>query len=293
MSKDKSSGSSPETDLRQIRSIVNLALVEDLAEVGDITSSAIFTDGDRAAARIISREACTVSGLATACQEVCRQIDAGLSWLPLVADGAHIPAAAEIARLEGKVLSILAAERTLLNFLSRLSGVATLTGVYVEELKGLPARVSATRKTTPGLRLLEKQAVAHGGGETHRMGLYDAVLIKDNHIEAAGSLALAVAAVRKAYGDEIKIEAEIDRVDQLEEAVASGIDRVLLDNMTPEQVRECSAAMPPGIVIEASGGITIENLRAYAEAGAHIISAGALTSSASGIDFSLEVEAKV
>lgn len=231
-----------------------------------------------------------MSGLEV-CQEVCRQADPELSWIPLTEDGRHIPAGAEAARLEGPVITILSAERTLLNFLSRLSGVATLTNAYVEAVHGFKTRIAATRKTMPGLRLLEKQAVVHGGGETHRTGLFDAVLIKDNHIAAAGSVAQAVASVRRALGSDIDIEVEIDFHDQLEEAIAAGANRVLLDNMTPKQVRDCVEAAGGRVTIEASGGINLENVRAYAEAGADIISLGALTRSAPGIDFSLEMEA--
>lgn len=210
----------------------------------------------------------------------------------MVEDGQHIPAGAEVARIDGRILFILAAERTILNFLSRLSGVATLTYTYIEALRGLKTRVAATRKTMPGLRVLEKQAVAQAGGETHRLGLYDAVLIKDNHVAAAGSVALAVVAARQSLGNDIDIEVEIDSRGQLEEAIKAGASRLLLDNMTPQQVRACVEAAGGRVTIEASGGINLGNVLAYAEAGADIVSVGALTRSAPGIDFTLEVEAK-
>lgn len=274
-----------------LQQIVSLALAEDLGERGDITSQAIFAAGDLGSARIITREPCVVSGL-EACREVCRQIDSQLGWLPLIEDGQHIPADAEVAKTEGPVISILAAERTLLNFLSRLSGVATLTHAYVEALQGLKTRIAATRKTMPGLRVLEKQAVEHGGGETHRFGLYDAILIKDNHIAAAGSVASAVAQARKALGDDVDIEVEIDSIVQLDEAIKAGATRVLLDNMTPEQASACVRVAGGRVTTEASGGINLGNVRKYGEAGADVISVGMLTRSAPGIDFSLEMESK-
>ena len=279
-----------ETIGQALRHIVTLALEEDLDLAGDITSRAIFGPGDTGAARVVTRETCVISGMAAA-DEVCLQVDPDLTWLPLVEDGQRVPAAAEVARLEGRFVSILAAERTLLNFLSRLSGVATLTAGFVEAVAGTPSRIAATRKTSPGLRLLEKQAVVDGGGELHRIGLYDAVLIKDNHVTAAGGVGAAVAAARKALGDEVEIEVEVETAAEFEEALAAGAGRVLLDNMTPEAVRGCvELAAGRGVVIEASGGISLGNLRAYAEAGADVISVGALTRSAPGIDFSLEVE---
>ncbi|MHB9112035.1 MAG: carboxylating nicotinate-nucleotide diphosphorylase [Thermoleophilia bacterium] len=286
----------PEATPDALKRIIALALEEDLGSEGDITSRAIFSAVDTGAARVITRESCTVSGMGAAA-EVCRQADPALVWLPLIEEGQPVPAGAEVARLEGSIISILAAERTVLNFLSRLSGIATLTAAFMEAVDGTSARIAATRKTSPGLRLPEKAAVVHGGGELHRIGLHDAILIKDNHIAAAGSITEAMAAVRKAYGTEVWIEVEVDTRSQYEEALVRGADRVLLDNMTPEAVRECvelaaekRSQMPRASEIEASGGIDLGNVRAYAEAGADIISVGALTRSAPGIDFSLEVE---
>ncbi|MHB1326452.1 MAG: carboxylating nicotinate-nucleotide diphosphorylase [Thermoleophilia bacterium] len=291
-------GENEEIGRQALRHIVSLALDEDLDSLGDITSKAIFGPDDAGAARVVSREACVLSGLAAAV-EVCLQVDPELIWLPLVEDGQAIPAAAEVARLEGRIISILAAERTILNFLSRLSGIASLTARYVNAVTGTTARIAATRKTSPGLRLLEKLAVVDGGGEPHRSGLYDAVLIKDNHIAAAGGVGAAIEAVRRTLEDRISdrdIEVEVDNIAQLEEALASGaIGQVLLDNMTTAEVRAChelavarTASWEQKPVIEVSGGVSLENVRAYAEAGADVISVGALTRSAAGIDFSLE-----
>jgi len=298
---DEAGGADPDALAR----IVALALEEDLGSEGDITSKAIFSTAasdqspagsDHSAARVITHESCTVSGMAAAA-EVCRQTDPALVWLPLVEDGQPVPAGAEVARLEGGIIPILAAERTVLNFLSRLSGIATLTATFVDAVQGTGARIAATRKTSPGLRLPEKTAVVHGGGELHRIGLYDAILIKDNHIAAAGSITEATAAVREAYGRDVWIEVEADTISQFEEALAQGVDRVLLDNMTSESVRECvelaageGSKQPRPMEIEASGGIDLSNVRAYAATGADMISVGALTRSAPGIDFSLEVE---
>ena len=185
--------------------------------------------------------------------------------------------------------SILAAERTIINFISHLSGIATLTGRFNAAVEGNKVRIAATRKTSPGMRLLEKQAVADGGGETHRRGLYDALLIKDNHIAAAGSVAATVERARQALGDDMAIEVEVDTREQLEEVLESGAGRALLDNMSPDEVRACVRLAAGRLLIEVSGGINLANVRDYAEAGAQIISTGALTMSAPPIDFSLEI----
>lgn len=273
----------------EVARIVALALAEDLGDEGDITSRAVFGPGDSGSARVLAMEAATISGL-KATEEVCRQVDSSLGHLPLVTDGQSVPVGVEVIHLDGSLLSILAAERTLLNFLSRLSGIATETARYAAAIAGLGARVAATRKTDPGMRRLEKQAVVDGGGESHRAGLYDAVLIKDNHIAAAG-IGGAVAAVWSSLGKDIDIEVEVDSSKQLEEAIKAGASRVLLDNMTPEEIRLCVELAAGRVTVEASGGIILENIRQFAAAGADVISVGAITRAAPGIDFSLEVEA--
>ncbi len=282
-------GTESEEGRAEVRHIVSLALAEDLDSAGDITSKAIFGPDEAGAARIVAREGCTVSGMAAAA-EVCLQVDPDLSFLPLIHDGERAPAGAEVARLDGRILSILAAERTMLNFLSRLSGIATLTAAFVAAA-GAKTRVAATRKTDPGMRLLEKQAVVHGGGELHRLGLYDAVLIKDNHIAAAGGVAAAIARVRESLGGGIEIEVEVDDAAQLEEALAAGVGRILLDNMAADEVAACVRTAGGRAVIEASGGIGLAEAASYAAAGVDVISAGALTRSAAGVDFSLEAVA--
>lgn len=270
-----------------LEQLVALALAEDLGREGDITSLAIFPPETRGVALVIARDPCTVSGMAAAA-EVCRQ-QGDIGWLPLVEDGQVVPAGAEVARLEGSLLAILAAERTLLNFLSRLSGIASYTRRYVEAVEGLPVTVAATRKTDPGMRRLEKEAVAHGGGELHRMGLYDAALIKDNHVAAAGGVTAAVAAVTRALGDDAEVEVEVDTIEQLREAVETAADTILLDNMAPGTVRECVTIVAGRKKLEASGGVTLDNVREYAATGVQRVSVGDLTRSAPGIDFALEV----
>lgn len=271
----------------ELERIVALALDEDLGEAGDITSRAIFPPEAAGAARIVTREACTVSGIAAA-REVCRQAG-NIDFLALVEDGQPVPAGAEVARLDGGLLAILAAERTLLNFLSRLAGIATHTRRYVNAVAGSPVAIAATRKTDPGLRRLEKAAVVHGGGRPHRTGLYDAALIKDNHIAAAGGIAAAVAAVAGALRGGVEIEVEVDTIEQLREALTTAADTIMLDNMDPAAVRECVDLVAGRKKLEASGGITLNNISDYAATGVELISAGALTRAAPGIDFTLEV----
>ena len=282
------SANSDEYGSTELERIVALALAEDIGGEGDITSQAIFAPGTAGAGRVLTRETCTVSGLAAAA-EVCRQVG-GIAFLPLVEDGQVIPAGAEVVRLEGSLLAILACERTLLNFLSRLAGIATLTRRYVDAIEGFTATVAATRKTSPGMRRLEKDAVAHGGGELHRIGLFDSVLIKDNHIAAAGGILPAVEVVVRELGGDVAIEVEVDTVAQLREATDTAADTIMLDNMTPVEVRECVAIIASRKKLEASGGIDLSNIREYAAAGVQRISVGNLTRSAEGIDFSLEVE---
>lgn len=279
---------SPEAGRAELERIVSLALAEDLNADGDVTSKAIFAPGSRGAARVVARESCTVSGLQAA-REVCRQAGE-VEFLPLVEAGQAVPAAAEVIRIEGDLLAILAAERTLLNFLSRLSGIATATRACVDAIAGHAAKVAATRKTSPGMRRLEKEAVVDGGGELHRIGLYDAVLIKDNHVAAAGGVTAAVEAVRRSLGAEVPVEVEVDTPQQLREALAAGADTIMLDNMEPDQVRACVAIVAGTALVEASGGIALDNIRSYAETGVDRISVGEITRSCRGIDFSLEVD---
>ena len=276
-----------------LQDIVALALREDVGP-GDLTSRCLIPEDLAGRASLRARQALVLSGL-TAAAETLRQVDQRLVFIPLAADGDRLAPGAEIARIEGPAASILAAERVCLNFLMRLSGVATLTARYVEAASRTPAAVVDTRKTTPGLRLLEKAAVRHGGGRNHRFALYDGLLIKDNHLAAIGSIAEAVARARAATPHTLKIEVEVDTLDQLGQALVAGADLVLLDNMGLDLLQEAvalaEAYFAPGprrVGLEASGGITLETITAVAQTGVDFISIGAITHSAPAADLGLD-----
>jgi len=220
---------------------------------------------------------------------VFEQVDGALVWRALAPEGEwREPSTA--AEVEGAAASILTAERVALNFLGRLSGVATLTARYVAAVKGTGVRILDTRKTTPGLRVLEKRAVALGGGTNHRAGLDDGILIKDNHIAAAGNVTEAVTRAKTDVPHGLKVEVEVQNLDELDEAVAAGADAILLDNMDPETVQTAMTRAGGKVLLEASGGITLDNIAEYARTGVDLISVGALTHSVRAIDISLEVE---
>jgi nicotinate-nucleotide pyrophosphorylase (carboxylating) len=269
------------------------ALAEDLGD-GDVTSRSTVPAEARARARIVRKEPGVVFGMA-AVAETMRQC--GVEEVePLAVEGEwqdEVPV--EVLIASGAARSLLAAERTALNFLGHLSGIATLTARYVEAVAGTGATILDTRKTLPGLRGLEKAAVAAGGGLNYRLGLYDAILIKENHIALAGSLAKAVHGARSAYPD-LAVEVEVRNLDEAAYALGTGADRLLLDNMDPETIaaavalRDEHAGGAKGISLEASGGITLANVRAIAEAGPDFISIGALTHSAPNLDFSMLME---
>jgi nicotinate-nucleotide pyrophosphorylase (carboxylating) len=277
----------------EIEELVGRALAEDLGE-GDITSEATVPEGARARARIVQKEPGVVYGLAVVA-EAMRQC--GVEDVDnLVVEGEwreEVPA--EVLIASGSARALLAAERTAINFLGHLSGVATLTARYAEAVVGSGTTILDTRKTTPGLRHLEKAAVAAGGGINHRMGLYDAILIKENHIAAAGGLAKAVYAARNAQPEKA-IEVEVRNLDETAYALGMGVDRLLLDNMSPASMREAvalrdeNAGGADGVSLEASGGVTLENVREIAETGVEFISVGALTHSAATLDFSMLLE---
>jgi nicotinate-nucleotide pyrophosphorylase (carboxylating) len=262
------------------------ALREDLAGYGDVTGSAFAGDG---VARIVAREAGVLSGVA-ALEETVKLVDVALAVDVVVRDGEPFVAGATLAELRGPLAAILAAERTALNFLCWLSGVATLTSRYVAETTGTGAVIAATRKTTPGLRALEKQAVVHGGGTPHRFGLFDGAMIKDNHIAAAGGVAAAVDRVRAGAAHLLALEVEVDTLEQLDEALACGASIVLLDNMDTMTVRRAVERVAGRAVIEVSGGVRLERVRELAEAGVDVISTGALTTRAPWIDLALDLE---
>ncbi len=274
----------PETDL------IALALAEDIGE-GDVTTQ-YFTDPNRRiAAKIVAREACVVAGLDVA-EEVFRRVDAELWIKKLLEDGAHLPAGGVAMELRGRAASLLTAERTALNFLQRLSGVATLAGKYVAAVHGTSAKILDTRKTTPGMRLLEKAAVAAAGGANHRLGLHDMVMVKDNHLAAPASLADLQASISRVKSDrpKIRVEIEADTVDQVRQFLTlEGVDVILLDNMALSQLREAVSLRRPGITFEASGGVTLQTVRQIAETGVDLVSVGELTHSARAVDLSLEI----
>jgi nicotinate-nucleotide pyrophosphorylase (carboxylating) len=268
------------------REAARRALREDLAGSGDLTGRAFTAPGR---ARVEARQAGVLSG-AAAFVEVARQVDHDLRVEFTLADGARFAAGDVIASLSGRLAAILALERTGLNFLGRLSGVATLTAQYVAETQGTKAVIAGTRKTTPGLRALEKQAIAHGGGSPHRFGLFDGAMIKDNHVAAAGGLSQAVAAVRAGLSHAHLLEVEVDTLEQLDQAIAAGVPVILLDNMDVATVRAAVGRAAGRALLEVSGGVTLESAREYAATGVDVISVGGLTTRAPWIDLSLVVD---
>jgi nicotinate-nucleotide pyrophosphorylase (carboxylating) len=267
--------------------VIDRALAEDIGR-GDPTTEATVPESLETIAHVILREPGIVCGLDVAL-EVIRRLDRDADMDVLVPDGAGVAAApATVARIRASARAMLTAERTALNLLQRLSGIATMTGRYVAAVDGTGAEILDTRKTAPGLRELDKHAVACGGGTNHRSDLGAAILIKDNHVALAGGVAGAVRAARSARPD-LHVQAEADTLDQLQEAIAAGADSVLLDNMPPDRLRRAVAIAAGRVRLEASGGITLENVRAVAETGVDAISIGALTHSVRALDISLEV----
>jgi len=267
--------------------VIDRALAEDVGR-GDPTTEATVPESLETIAHVILREPGIVCGLDVAL-EVIRRLDRDADMDVLVPDGAGVAAApATVARIRASARAMLTAERTALNLLQRLSGIATMTGRYVAAVDGTGAEILDTRKTAPGLRELDKHAVACGGGTNHRSDLGAAILIKDNHVALAGGVAGAVRAARSARPD-LHVQAEADTLDQLQEAIAAGADSVLLDNMPPDRLRRAVAIAAGRVRLEASGGITLENVRAVAETGVDAISIGALTHSVRALDISLEV----
>jgi len=267
--------------------LIDLALSEDIGQ-GDLTGRAVFPRGHRSRAVIEARQALVVCGLEVAARVFAR-VDPSVEVGLLARDGDLVAAGAPVARLRGPTASILAAERTALNFLQRLSGVATLARRYADAVRGTGVRIADTRKTTPGMRALEKHAVRCGGCHNHRSTLGEHVLIKDNHIAAAGSLAGAVRRCRESAPHTARIEVEAKTLAQVRAACRAGADAILLDNMTAAGVRSAVSLVAGRALIEVSGGIRLETVRDYAVAGVSVISVGALTHSAAAADLSLEV----
>jgi len=270
-----------------IAPIVRAALAEDLGRAGDITAQACVPADAKLTADFAVRRGGVVSGL-SCIRLALAELDPTASFDALALDGHVVPAGTALARVSGNARAILTAERTALNLLGRMCGIATLTQDYVDAVAGTKARITDTRKTTPGLRALEKYAVRCGGGVNHRFGLDDAILIKDNHVAACGSVGEAVRRAKAFAGHLVKVEVEVDTLVQLREALACDPDVIMLDNFSLADMREAVEIVAGRITLEASGGVTLETVRAIAETGVDVISVGALTHSAKVLDIGLD-----
>lgn len=275
-------------DLRAIRDLLEMALREDIG-TGDVTSESVVPASVLATATIMSKSDGIIAGLGVAA-EILRILDPDVNFRKLVSDGDRVHRGQEVATAEGEARSILTAERTALNFLQRLSGIATMTSEYVRAASGYSAKIIDTRKTTPGWRVLEKYAVRVGGGSNHRFGLYDAVLIKENHIAVAGGVAEAVARARRRIPHTMKIEVEVETLDQVSEAIESGADIIMPDNMDVDEMAEAVKLINGRAIVEASGGIRLKDIPAIAATGVDLISIGALTNAAPPLDISMYIQ---
>jgi nicotinate-nucleotide pyrophosphorylase (carboxylating) len=273
-------------DPRAVAAVVAAALAEDIGS-GDVTTQATIPGTASCQAQLRTRQLGVVAGLPVAIAAF-RQLDPTLEIVELGHDGDHIAPGDHLLTISGRARAVLSAERVALNFAQRLSGIATITARYVGAVRGTAARIVDTRKTTPGLRLLEKYAVRVGGGYNHRFGLFDGILIKDNHIVAAGGVAPAIQAARNQAPHGLRVEVETDSLDQVRQALDAGADAILLDNMTPETMRHAVELVAGRAITEASGGITLATVRAAADTGVDLISVGALTHSAPSLDLGLD-----
>jgi nicotinate-nucleotide pyrophosphorylase (carboxylating) len=269
-----------------VDTLISLALEEDLGR-GDVTSEAIFDAAALSSGQIVAKEPLTIAGIAVAAAVFVR-VDRETRYIPRVSDGQRLDKGEIVAIVEGHTRALLSAERTALNFLQRLSGVATLTRRFVDAVAGTRARIVDTRKTTPGWRALDKEAVRAGGGANHRADLAAGVLIKDNHVAACGSVKAAVERARAGASHALRIEVEVTELAQIDEALAARADIILLDNFDPPKVALAVQAIAGRAIVEVSGGINLDTVRAFAEAGPDLISVGALTHSARAVDLSLE-----
>lgn len=273
-----------------IEDLLNLAFAEDIGDGDHTTLSTIPADA-MGRSRLIIKENGILAGVEVA-EKVLHKVDPSIKMTVFIKDGAEVKKGDIAFTAEGPVRALLIAERTMLNIMQRMSGVATMTRRYQDELKGLHTRVLDTRKTTPGMRMLEKEAVKIGGGTNHRIGLFDMILIKDNHIDFAGSIEKAIQRADdycKANGKDLKVEVEVRSLDDIRRVLKhGGVDRIMFDNFTPELTKEAVELVNGKVETESSGGITIENLRAYGEAGVDFISVGALTHSVKGLDMSFK-----
>jgi len=271
-----------------LRVLIRRALEEDLG-AGDLTTRLTVPEGTRARGELVAKQDLVVAGLPVAA-EVFRLLDPSTRWETLTEEGAEVRAGARLARVTGSAAALLAGERVTLNFVQHLSGIATQTRRLTAKLTGLKAQLLDTRKTIPGLRMLEKYAVRVGGGVNHRLRLDDGILIKNNHLRLAGGIPQAVESARKNRPQGMEVEVEVTSSTQLDEAITAGAERVLLDNMTPAEVRECVARASGRVRLEVSGGVNAANIRQYAETGVDYISVGALTHSAPAADIHFLIE---
>lgn len=274
-------------DKNLLQRMIRRFLDEDIGR-GDITSEAIFPEDHHGSACLVARQAFVVAGAATVAAEVFAVQNPAIVTAGAVVDGCRVSPGQVLLTVSGPVVDLLKAERVALNLLQRLSGIATLTAAYVDVVKGYPVRITDTRKTTPGLRIFEKYAVRVGGGSNHRFNLTDGVLIKDNHIAACGSITEAVERVRRTTPHTIRIEVETDTLEQVEECLHNRVDIIMLDNMSPELMREAVRLIDGRALVEASGGVNLETVAAIAACGVDIISIGALTHSARACDIGMD-----
>lgn len=274
-------------DIPAIQQLVDRAFEEDVGS-GDVTTDAIVDETTLAEATWISKGKGTVAGLEIV-RRVYEKLDPELEWTSIIDDGSSVEPGDVIVKMEGSCRAVLTAERIALNLIQRMSGIATMTGKYVQEVKDYPAEILDTRKTVPGLRMLDKYAVVVGGGTNHRMGLFDLAMIKDNHIVAAGGIEEAVQKVRLKAPD-LRVEVETGSLDQVKEALSAGADIIMLDNMETEQMKEAVSLINGKAKVEASGNITLENVREVAKTGVDFISVGALTHSVKAFDISQRLE---
>ncbi len=272
---------------REVEDILELALREDIGS-GDVTTGSIVPEDAVLTGEIHAKGTGVISGMGLS-RAVFRKLDPECVWQEIVHDGGRVSSGDILARVTGRSRAILSAERTALNILQKMSGISTLTSFFVEAVAGSGVKIKDTRKTLPGLRWISKYAVAAGGGHNHRAGLYDGILIKDNHIKAAGSIAAAVEKARQSVGEDFSIEVETKTMEQAREAVSCGVDVIMLDNMDILEIGEAVRLIDRRALVEVSGGVTLENVKEMAQSGVDFISVGTLTHSAPCLDISFDV----
>ena len=275
-------------NIESIKSVIDYALKEDIGN-GDITTNSLIPIGLQTKATMVAKSTGVIAGLAIA-EYVFRTLSTDITWKTFVKDGDKVSKGDLILEISGSYRALLTGERVALNFLQRMSGIATMTANYVDTLKGYKTKILDTRKTVPGLRLLDKYAVLMGGGTNHRIGLYDMVLIKDNHIKIAGGITNAVTQIKKNLSDGIKIEVETTTIEEVHEALAAGVDIIMLDNMSNSTMAESVRIIGGQAKVEASGNMTMDRLKEVAATGVDFISIGALTHSVTAFDISMNIE---